>query len=178
MSQYKSYYQSPVGMILLESDGKYLTALQIEGQHHYDAKELVRIEKDDLLIFQKAKKWLKAYFDKKNPLLKDVPIKYSGSVFQKKVWHYLLKIPYGTVVTYKNIAEKVAKDLGKEKMSAQAVGKAVGKNPIAIMIPCHRVVGTNNNLTGYDGGINKKIKLLEIEGVDITKYQLPKNKRI
>ena len=178
MTKYKSYYESPVGMILLESDGKYLTALQIKGQRHYEEKEPERIEKNDLLVFQKAKKWLEDYFNKKNPSLKIVPLKYSGSAFQERVWYHLLKIPYGSVVTHKSISEEVAKDFGKEKMSAQAVGKAVGKNPISIIIPCHRVVGTNNNLTGYNGGIDKKIKLLEIEGIDSTKYQLPKGPRV
>ena len=174
MTKYKSYCESPVGMILLESDGKYLTALQIKGQRHYEEKEPERIEKNDLLVFQKAKKWLEEYFQQKNPPIKDLPIKFSGSEFQEKVWKHLLEIPYGQVVTYKEIAKKVAQDLGKEKMSAQAVGGAVGKNPLSIIIPCHRVIWKDNNLTGYGGGIDKKIKLLEIEGVDTTKYHLPK----
>lgn len=173
MMTYKSYYESPVGMIMLKSDGKYLTALAIEGQYHFETIQN-NLENDDLFIFRKTRKWLDEYFRKKNPSIKDISIKVSGSKFQEKVWSYLLEIPYGKVVTYKEIAIKVAQDFGKEKMSAQAVGGAVGKNPLSIIIPCHRVVGKNNNLTGYGGGIDKKIKLLEIEGVDTTKYQLPK----
>ena len=170
---YKSYYESPVGMIMLESDGTYLTALAIEGQYHFK-KNQSQLENENIFIFQKAKKWLEEYFQQKNPPIKDLPIKFSGSEFQEKVWKHLLEIPYGRVVTYKEMAKKVAQDLGKEKMSAQAVGGAVGKNPLSIIIPCHRVIGKDNNLTGYGGGIDKKIKLLEIEGVDTTKYHLPK----
>ena len=178
MNQYKSYYKSPIGMILLESDGKHLTALQIEGQQDYKEKESLKIKKENLLVFQKTKKWLEDYFDKKNPSLKEIPLKYFGSSFQEKVWKNLLEIPYGSVVTYNMIAKKVAKELKKEKISAQAVGRAVGKNPISIIIPCHRVVGASNNLTGYNGGIEKKIKLLEIEGIDSKKYHLPKGSKV
>ena len=170
---YKSYYESPVGMIMLESDGTYLTALAIEGQYHFK-KNQSQLENENIFIFQKAKKWLEEYFQQKNPPIKDLPIKFSGSEFQEKVWKHLLEIPYGQVVTYKEIAKKVAQDLGKEKMSAQAVGGAVGKNPLSIIIPCHRVIGKDCERSDYGGGLDIHINLVEIEGVDTTKYHLPK----
>ena len=173
--KYKTFYQSELGPILLESDGSSLTVLAIKGQKHYQDKDDEKImEKDDLEIFKKTKLWLDKYFQKEKMEKMDIPITYGGSLFQQLVWQELLKIPYGQVVTYKEIAQKVAQKMHKEKMSAQAVGGAVGSNPISILIPCHRVVGAKNNLTGYGGGIKKKKKLLEIEGIDIKMYHLPK----
>lgn len=173
--KYKTFYQSELGPILLESDGSSLTVLAIKGQKHYQDKDDEKImEKDDLEIFKKTKLWLDKYFQKEKMEKMDIPITYGGSLFQQLVWQELLKIPYGQVVTYKEIAQKVAQKMHKEKMSAQAVGGAVGSNPISILIPCHRVVGAKNNLTGYGGGIDKKQKLLEIEGIDIKMYHLPK----
>ena len=98
----------------------------------------------------------------------------SGTSFEKVVWELLKKIPYGEVTTYKELSKKVAKKLGKEKMSAQAVGGAIGHNPISIIIPCHRVVGTDGSLTGYAGGIDKKVKLLKQEKVNMEKLYIPK----
>src|SRR5699024_5558654 len=97
-----------------------------------------------------------------------------GSEFRQGVWRILREIPYGEVITYGDIAKKMAEKMGKKSMSSQAVGGAVGHNPISIIIPCHRVVGSNGSLTGFSGGIPMKIKLLELEGVDVTKMFVPK----
>ena len=117
--------------------------------------------------FNKNKKWLDKYFNGEKPQISDLDInlEYTGSEFAQNVWKLLCDIPYGKVVTYGELAKKVARKMNKSKMSAQAVGGAVGHNPIGIIVPCHRVVGANGSLTGYAGGIDKKIKLLELENV-------------
>ena len=122
----------------------------------------------------KTKKWLDRYFLGKKPKIEELDICLNGTSFEKIVWELLKRIPYGEVITYKELAIKVANKLGREKMSAQAVGGAVGHNPISIIIPCHRVVGTNGSLTGYAGGIDKKVKLLEFEKADMEKLYIPK----
>jgi methylated-DNA-[protein]-cysteine S-methyltransferase len=118
--------------------------------------------------------WLDGYFAGENPDPNALPLGPKGSDFQQAVWAELLKIPYGEVVTYGAIAKTLAKARGIERMSSQAVGGAVGRNPISIIIPCHRVVGSDGSLTGYGGGIENKVKLLEGEGVDMTKLYVPK----
>lgn len=172
---YKTYYNSPVGKLLIASkDGK-LIGLWIEGQKYYLGKikdELIENDKEEILV--KTKKWLNKYFLGENPKISDLDISLNGTSFEKVVWELLKKIPYGEVTTYKELSKKVAKKLGKEKMSAQAVGGAIGHNPISIIIPCHRVVGTDGSLTGYAGGIDKKVKLLEFENVDMAKLYIPK----
>ena len=131
-------------------------------------------EKKDLPVFKSTYLWLKKYFSGENPPISNVPIKpLEGTPFQKIVWKILLEIPYGSTITYGEIAREAARRLGKSKMSAQAVGQAVGQNPISIIIPCHRVIGANGNLTGYNGGIDVKIKLLEIEGIDTSRMSYP-----
>ncbi len=158
--QYISYYHSRLGVIQLISDGVYLIGLSIEGQMGF-SKENTDQEDDSLEVFFQAKKWLTQYF---SGLVPDtfVNIKLIGTPFQLEVWDILRKIPYGEVITYGEIATIITKKLGK-KMSAQAVGQAVGKNPISIMIPCHRVVGKKGKLVGYNGGIYIKKTLLKIE---------------
>ena len=169
---YCSYYDSLVGRIYLESDGVYLTVLAIEGQPLYkDGCEVSKIE-----VFVKVEEWLDAYFKGDVPSLDTTLLKPSGTLFQKTVWELLMEIPYGETISYGNLARKTAKSLHKDKMSAQAVGQAVGHNPISILIPCHRVVGSHGNLTGYAGGVEKKRRLLELEGVDLTYMYLPKEK--
>ena len=169
---YSSYYDSCIGKIYLESDGVYLTILAIEGQPFYKADcEICELE-----VFTKVKKTLDAYF-KGDVFSFDVHwFKPVGTLFQKTVWKLLTEIPYGHTISYGELARQVAKVLHKDKMSAQAVGQAVGHNPIAILIPCHRVVGRDGNLTGYAGGVEKKQKLLELEGVNLTHMYLPKEK--
>lgn len=171
---YKTYYNSKVGKILLASKDNKLIGLWIEGQKYYLEKLNEEIiEKDDEPILLKTKEWLNRYFQGEKPDIKELPLAPIGSDFAKHVWKILCEIHYGEVTTYKQIAIKVAKIMNKEKMSAQAVGGAVGHNPISIIIPCHRVIGTNKSLTGYAGGIDKKIKLLEHEKVDISEFTIP-----
>ena len=132
------------------------------------------IENDRLEIFIKVKQWLDRYFNGERPDINELPMNLIGSEFRKSVWEILKQIPYGEVTTYGNIAKEMAKKLKKEKMSAQAIGGAVGHNPISIIIPCHRVVGADGSLTGYAGGLDKKIKLLMHENVDMSKLYIPK----
>ena len=123
------------------------------------------IENDNLDIFKRTKKWLDRYFNGEKPQISELPLSPKGSEFRQCVWKILCEIPYGETCTYKEIADIIAKEQGVDKMSAQAVGGAVGHNPISIIIPCHRVVGSDGSLTGYAGGIETKIKLLKLEGV-------------
>lgn len=171
--QYLKNYESPLGMITLASDGTYLTALWFDGQK-YDRDIM---EKDavweDVPVFSETVKWLDIYFGGGVPDFTP-PIKMYGSEFYKTVGQIMMEIPYGKTVTYGDIAKETAKRLGKEKMSAQAVGGAVGHNSISVIIPCHRVVGATGSLTGYAGGIDKKVKLLQIENVDMSKLFVPK----
>jgi methylated-DNA-[protein]-cysteine S-methyltransferase len=170
---YSSHYKSPIGDILLASDENSIIGLWI-GEQKYIGSTMPKdmIEKDDLPILREGKAWLDAYFTGKNPKLSGLSLAPAGGAFKQQVWSILIEIPYGKLTTYGNIAKEAAKRMGKDRMSAQAVGGAVGHNPISIIIPCHRVVGTNGNLTGYAGGIEKKIKLLEHEGVDMTRLKV------
>ncbi|MDD3403339.1 MAG: methylated-DNA--[protein]-cysteine S-methyltransferase [Hespellia sp.] len=172
---YTTTYASPIGILTLASDGDSLVGLWIEGQkYHGDTMFDAMTEQKDLPVFDTAKKWLNQYFDGKQPAISELPLAPVGSDFRKSVWRILCEIPYGEVTTYGDIAKIIAKEAGKEKMSSQAVGGAVGHNPISIMIPCHRVVGSNGSLTGYAGGIATKIKLLEWEGTDMSRLFVPK----
>ena len=169
---YKTNYSSPLGKVLIVSDGKNIIGLWIEGQKYY----LDKIQKEDILeedleIFEKTKRWLDRYFKKEKPQISELPLAPIGNEFRQCVWQLLCKIPYGQTTTYGNLAKIVVNKMNKKSMSAQAIGNAVGHNPISIIIPCHRVVGTNGYLTGYAGGIDKKIKLLELEGVDMKKMK-------
>ena len=170
--KYFTISNSPIGRILMMSDGENLNALEAIGRRDIASDGLA--EKKDLPVFKSANLWLKKYFSGENPPISNVPIKpLEGTPFQKIVWKILLEIPYGSTITYGEIAREAARRLGKLKMSAQAVGQAVGQNPISIIIPCHRVIGANGNLTGYNGGIDVKIKLLEIEGIDTSRMSYP-----
>ena len=172
---YSTYYKSPVGDILLGSDENNIIGLWI-GEQKYIGNTMPKdiTEKDDLPILQEGLTWLDDYFAGKKPKLTGLPIAPVGGEFKQQVWKILMEIPYGELTTYGNIAKEVAKRMGKERMSAQAVGGAVGHNPISIIIPCHRVVGTNGSLTGYAGGIEMKINLLKHEETDMAGLFLPK----
>ena len=160
-------YKSPIGNLIIISDKENIVGLWIEGQKHFKSTISSEIEKaEDLPILNQAKEWLDRYFKKQKPSPKELKLNPEGNNFRKLVWKYLLEIPYGETTTYGEIAKKVAMNLKKERMSAQAVGGAIGHNPISIIIPCHRVIGANGNLTGYDGGINIKKKLLELEEIN------------
>lgn len=171
---YKTNYSSPVGLIMIVSDKDNIVGLWIENQKYYSGNIKDEMVTDDNLpIFSLAKKWLDRYFKGEKPDISELPLAPNGGDFRQEVWSILCEIPYGECITYGDIAKKIAKKRGKEKMSSQAVGGAVGHNPISIIIPCHRVVGTNGNLTGYAGGIDKKIKLLKHEGLDMSKFSIP-----
>ena len=161
---YTTKYFSPIGEMLLVSNENNLLALSIKGQkYEYTLEKQEVQEKEDIPILQKTKNWLDRYFNNEKPRINELGLNPIGSEFRQAVWKILCDIPYGKVTTYKKIAEEIAKQKGIAKMSAQAVGGAVGHNPISIIIPCHRVVGTNGDLTGYAGGIDKKKYLLEHE---------------
>ncbi|MDR1033660.1 MAG: methylated-DNA--[protein]-cysteine S-methyltransferase [Bifidobacteriaceae bacterium] len=172
---YITSYQSPISALTLLSDGENLVGLWLVGQKHYGAGLLTNAEqKDDLPVFEHAKDWLDRYFAGKKPQIAELPLAPEGSEFRQSVWDILREIPYGSVMTYGDIAKRIAVQTGKTRMSAQAIGGAVGHNPISIIVPCHRVVGANGNLTGYAGGLQYKIKLLELEGVDMGEMFVPK----
>ncbi len=162
---YITHYTSPIGDILLAAKEEKLIGLWFEHQKYYfgNLKEEGE-EKPDLEIFKKTKEWLNRYFRGEKTSPKELELAPIGSAFQKSVWKVLINIPYGKTTTYKEIAKKIAEEQGLQKMSSQAVGRAVAHNPISIIIPCHRVVATSGNLTGYAGGLDKKTYLLELEG--------------
>lgn len=160
---YRSIYKSPLGQIKMVSDGTYLTHLMIEGQSGY-LKEFLDSEEKELPIFEETRQWLDSYFHGEVPNQK-LKIKLAGTPFQKEVWDILLTIPYGSIKTYGEVASIIASKRGIKKMSSQGVGQAVSKNPISIIVPCHRVIGVNHKLVGYQGGLPLKEKLLEIERV-------------
>jgi len=171
---YSTTYSSPVGTITLACDGNNLVGLWIEGQKYHGNTIFENIiDNVDLPILVTAKRWLNRYFAGKKPDISELPLAPAGSKFRQEVWNILCEIPYGKVITYGDIAKKIAVKINKESMSSQAVGGAVGHNPISIIIPCHRVVGTNGSLTGYAGGIHAKIKLLELEGIDMSRLFIP-----
>ena len=154
---YFSEYHSPIGPLTLVSDGEALTHLLLDGSAPEGALP------GDLPVLENARRWLDGYFRGEAPAL-TFPVAPEGTDFQRKVWHILLAIPSGATRTYGSIAQEMARLLGKETMSAQAIGGAVGRNPIPIAIPCHRVVGADGGLTGYAGGLEKKRWLLRHEG--------------
>ncbi len=172
---YKTDYNSPIGIITLGSDGEHIIGLWIKGQKYFaDTVKEEMHRNDGLALFRQAKAWLDRYFQGKQPQISELPLAPIGGEFRQSVWKILCEIPYGQVMTYGQIAKRIAEERGLKQMSAQAVGGAVGHNPISLIIPCHRVVGTNGSLTGYAGGLDKKIKLLEFEGVDLSTLYRPK----
>lgn len=160
-----SYYDSPIGTLELSFKDKKLCGLTITN---------VCSDNDSLANLPyiiKVKNWLNKYFKGEVVNIDEIPLLIEGTDFQKVVWRVLMDIPYGEVVSYKSIAEMVASLMGRSSMSNQAIGTAVGKNKIAIIIPCHRVIGSNEKLGGYSLGIDKKISLLELEGIDTSKLK-------
>jgi len=173
---YSTTYTTPITRVTLacDGDGKNLVGLWTEGQkYHGDTIPEAMIERDDMPVFDDAKKWLDRYFSGEKPEISELPLAPTGGAFRQGVWSILCEIPYGEVITYGSIAKKIAVKTGRESMSSQAVGGAVGHNPISIIIPCHRVVGSNGSLTGFSGGLQMKIKLLELEGVDMSRLFVP-----
>lgn len=164
---YSAHYSSPAGGITIVSDGVNLSGLWLDGQKYfYGTLKEEPTENDNIPVLQSAKDWLDRYFAGMKPGISKLPLAPAGSEFRQEVWKILCEIPYGSVMTYGEIAERLAVKKGLSRMSAQAVGGAVGHNPISIVIPCHRVVGSDGSLTGYAGGIEKKEAFLRLEGVD------------
>ena len=183
---HKAFYESPLGLLVMVSDGESLVRLDFVRNAEKEESDLVADvvfcggcatevgnEADDVnyvndvnyandVVLSKTKRWLDGYFAGRRPDFAP-PLKPQGTHFQELVWQLLLDIPYGATTTYGELAQAVAQRLGKERMSAQAVGQAVGHNPIAVIIPCHRVVGKNGQLTGYAGGLERKKALLALE---------------
>lgn len=171
--QYISHYQSPLGKILLAADEEGLTGLWFEQQKYFALYLDKEHMEKELPVFQNAKKWLDIYFFGREPDFTP-PLHFTGTDFQNQVWEILCTIPYGQTMTYGAIAKELAAKKGLSRMSAQAVGGAVGHNEISIIVPCHRVVGSNGSLTGYAGGIEKKVKLLRLEKADMEGMFVPK----
>ena len=169
MSQFITRCPSPVGRLTLCASEHALTGLWIEGQLHFMATvDGTPTEAPDLPILVDAVAWLKAYFAGKRPSLTGLSLAPAGSPFRQRVWQRLCAIPYGTWTSYGRIARELAVQLGRESLSAQAVGGAVGHNPLSIIIPCHRVLGSNGSLTGYAGGLHIKKWLLDHEGATLS----------
>ncbi|MCI2179108.1 MAG: methylated-DNA--[protein]-cysteine S-methyltransferase [Ancrocorticia sp.] len=158
---------SSVGSVVLTSNGDALTSIAFDGAAGPGAMESC-VAPD--AVTRTAIEWLRAYFAGDRPRIQDVPLQPEGTEFQQCVWQALRQIPYGTTRSYGSIAAEVAHVLGKERMAAQAIGGAVGRNPLPIIVPCHRVVGTRGKLTGYAGGLGRKVALLQLEGVDVGRF--------
>ena len=171
---YINKYHSPFGSITLASDGESLTGLWFDGQKYFGAALSGENEERDLPIFKKTRQWLDIYFKGESPDI-ILPLSLNASPFRLMVWEILRSIPYGQVISYGDIAKIISKKMNTNGMSSQAVGGAVGHNPVSIIIPCHRVVGSNGSLTGYAGGIEKKIKLLTLEKTDMKNMYVPKH---
>lgn len=172
MSRYTHFYQSPMGRIMLGSDGESLIGTWFETKRYFDDKQWADSKERMLPVFEQTVRWLDCYFEGKDPGFMP-PVRLVGTPFRVAVWKILKTIPYGTTVTYNDIAREIARQRNIPKMAAQAVGGAVGHNPVSIIVPCHRVVGANGSLTGYGGGIQLKVKLLSLEGVDMKKLFVP-----
>ena len=170
--EYVSHYESPFGDITLASDGEALIGLWFDKQKYFADALDEKHEEKELQILGQTKRWLDIYFSGKEPDFTP-PLRMKTTLFRRAVWEIMLTIPYGKTMTYGEIAKKIAEQKGIKQMSAQAVGGAVGHNSISLIIPCHRVVGANGSLTGYAGGIEKKIRLLTLEKADISKFFIP-----
>ena len=167
------HYESPLGDILLAADELGLTGLWFKGEKYFADNLSEEHIQEETVILTQTKQWLDIYFSGKEPDFIP-PLHPTGSAFRQAVWQILLQIPYGQTTTYGEITKKLAKMQNASHMSAQAVGGAVGHNEVSIIIPCHRVVGTNGSLTGYAGGIDKKVELLTLEHTDMSRFFVPK----
>ena len=166
-------YQSPLGGILLAADEVGLVGLWFEGQKYFANTLSARHEEKMLPVFGQVREWLDCYFGGGIPGFTP-PVHLQGSPFRLAVWDVLRQIPYGETVTYGEIAREIARRQGVRNVSAQAVGGAVGHNPVSIVVPCHRVVGSNGSLTGYAGGITRKVRLLNLERAEMSGLFVPK----
>lgn len=173
---YRTDYETGlIGALTLASDGEALVGCWFDNDRFfgYGVGDEVVEERGNLPVFGAARRWLDRYFAKERPAPTELPLAPRGTAFQRRVWDILAEIPYGQTVTYGQIAKRMAAESGG-RMSAQAVGGAVGRNPLCVIVPCHRVMDASGNLTGFGGGIATKKKLLELEGVDISGFYTPK----
>lgn len=166
-------YDSPVGLLTLAAGDDGLKGLWLDEQRYFGASLDAPMEPGENEHLAAACAWLDEYFAGKNPSIERLSLAPLGSEFRQVVWSILREIPYGSVCTYGEIARKAALRMGREQGSARAVGGAVGHNPISIIVPCHRVVGSGGNLTGFGGGIRRKLQLLQHEGVDCSGFYVP-----
>ena len=170
---YLNHYESPLGAMTMASDGEHLTGLWFDGQKYDRSTIDGNAElKPHLPVFTQTAQWLDAYFEGTDPGFTP-PISVKGSDFKKMVSSIMLSIPFGATSTYARIAAEVARRTGRTHMSAQAVGGAVGRNPIVLIVPCHRVLASNGSLRGYAGGVDRKERLLQMEGVNMSGLSTP-----
>lgn len=159
---YYAHYSSPIGSLTLTSTETALTGLWMESQKNFPS--VLGLQSDGLPVLRQAECWLDRYFSGEKPDPAEIPVALTGTAFQNRVWHILMSIPYGSTLTYGQIAAQIS-----PKMSAQAVGNTVGRNPVSIIIPCHRVLGSGGQLTGYAGGLHRKEWLLRHEGISFLR---------
>ena len=159
-----AFYAAPYGRYVMAAEDGALTGVWLEGQKYFPS-DLPEPSGEEAEIFARTRRWLDAYFAGRQPEVSALPIAPRGSAFAQSVWQLLLEIPYGQTVSYGEVAKRLAEQRGLSQLSAQAVGGAVGHNPISIIIPCHRVLGAKNQLTGYAGGLDVKTFLLKLEGI-------------
>ncbi len=167
MEDWIGQYTSPLGPITVSGSGEAVTGLWFEGQKYFGATLPKEFCRDDTPIWKRTRDWLDRYFRGEQPAF-SVPVCPRGTPFQLTVWEILRRIPYGQVCSYGDIAKEIARQRGLSFVSARAVGNAVGHNPVSILIPCHRVVGSDGSLTGYAGGIDRKVQLLSLEGIPVS----------
>ena len=172
---FTQHYDSPLGGILLAADETGLTGLWFDGQKYFARDLPIQHTEQDTPVLSEARRWLDMYFTGREPDFLP-PLHPTGSAFRRRVWDLLLRIPYGQTVTYGQLAQQLAAQQDLAHMSAQAVGGAVGHNPISLIVPCHRVIGTDGSLTGYAGGVDKKRRLLALEGLDVSRFAPPTRK--
>lgn len=170
---YTCFYKSPLGGITMASDGTALTGLWFDEQKYFAEGLTETAAAKTLPVFDETVRWLDIYFGGRRPDFTPPLNLEKGTAFRKEVWQLLLQIPYGETTTYGELAAQLAAKHGQKRMSAQAVGGAVGHNPISIIVPCHRVVGTGGSLTGYAGGLAKKLALLKLEEIDTANFTIP-----
>lgn len=178
---YKTTYNSPIGDILIVSDHESIVGVWFYDQKYFCASIKEEMIEKETAVISQCIAWLDDYFHELQPEISSLPLHPIGNEFRLEVWNILKEIPYGETMTYKEVAKEYAKRTGKPSMSSQAIGGAVGHNPISIIIPCHRVIGVKGNLTGYAGGMDKKIALLHHEHADEKQLFIintSKNKRL
>ncbi len=166
------FYKSPLGMIRLTADEEGVTGLCFEDGDRFADRPEGAARAPRVPVLEQAREWLSVYFAGEDPG-PEPPLHLAGSPFQREVWEIVRSVPYGELITYGEIAKRIAARRGIPRMAAQAVGGAVGRNPVALFIPCHRVVGVNGNLVGYGGAIHRKAALLSLEGVDLSGFFIP-----